>query len=68
MGGKYASYEHSEDFKNEDCGAYCYHNGVNCKAYAISGTTCYVLNLLTYSDTDVADSLSVYYNEGKGKF
>ena len=51
VGGKYASNKHWEDFKNEDCIAYCYHNGVNCKAYAISRTICNVLNLLNYSDT-----------------
>ena len=64
-GGKYKEIESSSDFKDEDCGAYCYlDTATPCRAYSIDATKCYLLNLESGTSA-VTDAKVIRYNTGK---
>ena len=64
-GGKYKEIESSSDFKDEDCGAYCYlDTATPCRAYSIDATKCYLLNLESGTSA-VTDAKVIKYNAGE---
>ena len=64
-GGKYKEIESSSNFKDEDCGAYCYlDTATPCRAYSIDATKCYLLNLESGTSA-VTDAKVVKYNSGE---